>query len=254
MHFVHDLAWLTYAVPPLSLDSDILELRYGNDGGRVLPTPADGAFVVCDLNRYDATATSNLTSGEAAAAAGPAGVASVHDLPAAAFDLVVLHGALDRMSNNGPVEKPLPDRDALLTAAYRALRPGGMIAVSGFNLLNPRILRAAVWRRIKRLFRTPAPAETGAADLRRPLTYWGYIRCLRHAGYGNPQVFNVIPDYLQPQHVVSAEREASTAYFRNIIEVRRANLSYPRYLFRRLLLHLNAFPYVERCYLIVAQK
>ncbi len=251
MHFAHDLAWLTYAIPPLSLDADILELRYGRARAPEMAAKSCGSLVVCDLNQCGTTSAGPPPTPEVPGQG--ADTPMPPEIPASAFDLVVLHGALDRAPNPAAVEAGL-GRSELLTTAYRALRPGGMIAVSGFNLLHPRFMRALVARWLARCFRTSGASEERASDLRSPLTYWGYVRSLRRAGYRNVQVFNVIPDYLHPQHVVSARREASAAYFRNVIEVRRANLSYPRYLFRLLLLHLNAFPYVERCYLIVAQK
>ena len=253
MHFAQDLRWLTYALPPLSRDADILEMRYGERRAAVSAAQSPGSLVFCDLARRNgaAIAVGPLPANNSTVAGG--GKSMPQDLPASAFDLVILHGTLDRSPSHADREASL-GRDEMLAIAYRSLRPGGLIAVSGFNLLHPRSMRAFLARKIKRLFRSAHASQWQASDTHRPLTYWGYIRCLRRAGYRNVHVFNVIPDYRRPQHVVSAQREASAAYFRNVIEVRRASLSYPRYLFRRLLLHLNAFPYVERCYLIVAQK
>ena len=247
-----DGSWLAYATPAASPRADVLELRYGPDSS---PRPTDmlcRSRICYDLDSRAAQCVGSPRSDFPALPEGGTGPQGALTLPADAFDLIIMNGVFDREPavNGGGADI---DRGALLSLTYRALRSGGFVAIAGPNLLHPRYFGLRVRRRLAGLLRRPKGAAPGA-ESPAPMTCWGYVHRLRRAGFRNAQVFNVIPDHLHPQHLVSAERDASGAYFKNVIEDRRANISYPNYLFRRLLLWLNAFPYVERSYLVFAQK
>ncbi len=150
----------------------------------------------------------------------------------ASLDCVVLHGTLDRWRN----------ARALLSATRTALKPGGVVALTVANLLDPAHFR----RRL---------GLTGVGNEENPIvrrwSLWGYRRLLRGCGLSPTASYFVLQDpSAAPTRIISTCYAPSTAFFRH----QSSALTGPR---RLLMLGLNAanlLPHAQSRFLIVARK
>lgn len=81
-----------------------------------------------------------------------------------------------------------------------------------------------------------------------------YLRLLRDQGFRNIRSFIVVSGWNDPHSLVSTDYTTSKYFFTNYIESHRKEYSYFKYLFMKLLVTLNLICYMEKNFLIVAQK
>ncbi len=150
----------------------------------------------------------------------------------ASLDCVVLHGTLDRWR----------DAQALLSAIRIVLEPGGVVALTVANRLDPAHFR-------RRLGLTGGGIEEKPFGRRRSL--WGYGRLLRGCGLSPTASYFVQQDPgAAPTRIVSTWYAPSTTFFRHL----SSSLTGPR---RLLMLGLNAvnlLPHAQSRFLILARK
>ena len=148
------------------------------------------------------------------------------------LDCVVLHGTLDRWHN----------AQGLLSAVNIALKPGGVVALTVANRLDPAHFR-------RRLGLTRGGNEENPIGRRRSL--WGYRRLLRECGLSPTASYFVLQDpSAAPTRIISTCYAPSTAFFRH----QSSTLTGPR---RLLMLGLNAvnlLPHAQSRFLILARK
>ena len=143
---------------------------------------------------------------------------------------IVLHAVLDDAA-------AADARPAVVREAYRLLAPGGVLAATATNRIAPA--------------RVTGGAGQPARRRQAPLTYWGYARLLRRAGFREITSYAVLPDYERPHWLVSTARVAAGHFY--------ASLPAPggrsgRRLLRGVLDALGARPYVEPSFLFVARR
>lgn len=94
-------------------------------------------------------------------------------------------------------------------------------------------------------------------SLKKPIrltSFNSYVRILKAEGFKNIRSFNVVSGWDDPHSIISTDYIASKYFFSDYIESRRRVYSYPRYFFIKLLITFNLVRYMEKNFLVVAQK
>lgn len=152
--------------------------------------------------------------------------------PSASLDCVILHGTLDHWK----------DAPTLLAAVRIALKPGGVVAISVVNGLEPANLR----RRLSLPGSGDNPTPTG-----KPRSLWGYRRLLRRCGLTPTASYFVLrKPGAAPSRIISTNYAPSTAFFSHPVTA----LTGPKRLLMRGLNAINLLPHVQSRFLILARK
>jgi SAM-dependent methyltransferase len=150
---------------------------------------------------------------------------------AGAFDLVVLHGTIDRLAD---ADAALQGRRALAAfagAIAQTLVPGGVIAGCVGN-------------------RTIDRRSTGAARL----SIASCRALLERAGFEPIAMFNVLPRLESPLRLVSTDAALSRIAFRRELDGMRASLGAASYAARRAIVELGLSRFLERSLMFQAVR
>lgn len=203
----------------------------GIAGGPVLaPLRRDDATMVwCQLTDHETPA---IAAGSSGGCAGMTSSGHTLPFPQASLDCAILHGTLDRWR----------DAPTLLNAVRIALKPGGMVAISVANGLEPAHLR-------RRLGLTRGGDDETPPGGKRSL--WGYRRLLNGCGLSPTASYFVLQNPgAAPTRIISTAYAPSTAFFGHLA----STLTGPRRLLMRGLNAVNLLPHAQNRFLILARK
>ncbi len=142
------------------------------------------------------------------------------------FEMVILHGTLGGRSSVGQA----------LCAAHGLLRPGGIVALAGYNRLHVALRNPAVGTHVPRA------------------TLWGYRLAARNAGFSKVTVYVARPDFDAPTFVVSTDGASALAFHRFELEARAVSGAVRFRWFRSAIVELRLAPYIQACFIVVARK
>lgn len=175
------------------------------------------------------------------------------------FDLVVMHGALDRAAD-GRSGDPAILQEHALRSLFRLLKPGGYLALGVDNRFALRYLMGHPDPYCQLPFVGVLPrwlaqryaAKHGFEGYRNYLyCARGYRRLLRKAGFEQADSYLALPSYQHPRFLIPMKRNQLAYYSGNLSSVPNSPM---RRLAHRVMLKLGILEHLESSYLFIACK
>ena len=151
-------------------------------------------------------------------------------LPDNSIDLAVLNGVLEWIPHADKTANPRQVQLRFLREVSRCLAPGGKIAIAienAWHHLQIKGFSAHGTARFVALLPKPIGNIVNRLVKKRPyLEYiystFGYRKLLKEGGYGNCNIYVVVPDYYSPVDIYSFEKNALNEFFRKYHEGSRS--------------------------------